>query len=94
VVGFDHFSDHRPLTIFNLIGYEAQTLSFLFRVDSPLYNGEFIPHMNSSQAELEKRLPAFWRVLPVAPSMISIVGIKESGSRSVADAATTILVRT
>jgi hypothetical protein len=91
VVGFDLFIDHRPLTIFNLIGYEAQTLSFLFGADSPLY---FVPHLLGLQVKI-LNVPSFlWRVLPVLPSMISIVGSKDSGSKSVADGVTTTLVRT
>jgi len=91
VAGFDLFSDHRPLSIFNLIGYEAQILSFLFRADSPLY---LDPQVLTSQVKIKNLLPALWRVLPVMLSMTSIVGIKDSRSKSVADVVTTILVRT
>jgi hypothetical protein len=58
---------------------------------SPPY---FVPHLLGSQVKIKKRLPAVWRVLPVLPSMISIVGITDSGSKSVADVVTTILART
>jgi hypothetical protein len=90
VAGVDLFSGHRPLAIFNLIGYGAQILSFLFGVDSPLYYGE---QVLMSQVKIKKRLPALLRVLPVMSSMISIVGIKDSGSKSVDDFVTSILVR-
>jgi hypothetical protein len=56
VAGFDLFSDHRPLAIFNLIGYGAQTL--VKQVENLLMKQAIAPGFTQALTEILERVEA------------------------------------